>query len=257
MGRQILNVNTNATIILTAKLERLNKQAFPSAVRSTLNDAAFAMKQGNILESAKKNMTVRNPSFFRKFTGVDRAKGFDVKSMHSQVGFINTDPNKKKGQKAIEGMEHNEVGGSDNTGAMYMKAARTGGSPDRLVRKKARFDKNNVAGSKSRQKKNFFKNAFASVKENKPVFVETKKGTILVQYKSLKKYKRGNKSKGIVKNSFKFNSTILMRSRRLNAANAKATHFNKEAALKTQKEIEVFYAKNAQHQFDKVLRGTR
>lgn len=257
MGGQILNVNTNATIILTAKLERLNKQAFPSAVRSTLNDAAFAMKKGNILESAKKNMTVRNPSFFRKFTGVDRAKGFDVKSMQSQVGFINTDPDKKKGRKAIEGMEHNEVGGSDNTGSMYMKGARTGGSPDRLVKRKARFDKDNVAGSKSRQKKQFIRNAFASVKDNKPVFIETKKGTMLVQYKSVKKYKRGNKGKGISKGTFKFTSTILMRSRRLNAAHAKATHFNKEAALKTQKEIEVFYAKNAKYQFEKVLRATR
>ena len=75
------NVNTDATIALTARLERLNKSAFPSSVRSTLNDAAFEMKKKNILVSAKKNMEVRNPSFFRKFTGVKRESGFDVKSM--------------------------------------------------------------------------------------------------------------------------------------------------------------------------------
>lgn len=256
MSRQVLNVNTNANIILTAKLERLKKSAFPSAVRSTLNDAAFEHKRINLPFSAKKNMTVRNPSFFRKFTGVNRATGFDVGSMYSQVGFINTDPDKKKGKKAIEGMEHNEVGGSDNEGSMYMSKARSSNSLQKLVRKKARFSKDNLA-SKSRNKKDFIKNAYKSVKENKPVFIETKKGNMLVQYKSMKKYKRGNKTKGITKGSFKFKSDVLMRSRRLNVAKAKATNFNAEAALQTQKQIEVFYNKNAEYQFSKVLRGTR
>ncbi len=256
MARQVLNVNTDANIILTAKLERLKKSAFPSAVRSTLNDAAFEHKKINLPFSAKKNMTVRNPSFFRKFTGVNRANGFDVKNMYSEVGFINTDPDKKKGKKAIEGMEHNEVGGSDNTGAMYMAKSRTSNSPNRLVKKKARFNKDNLA-SKSRSKKDFIKNAYKSVKENKPVFIETKKGNMLVQYTSMKKYKRSNKSKGITKGSFKFKSDILMRSRKLNVAKAKATHFNAEAALQTQKQIEVFYNKNANYQFQKVLMGTR
>ena len=256
MAKNSFNVNTDANIILTAKLERLNKQAFPSAVRSTLNDAAFSMKKENILESAKRNMTVRNPTFFKKFTGVNRAKGFNVKSMQSEVGFINTDQNKLKGKKAIEGMEHNEVGGSDNTGAMYMPKSRTGNSSTKLVKKKARFNKSNVA-SKSRQKKDFMRNAFKSVKENKPVFIDTKKGTALVQFHSIKKYKRGNSSKGIVKGTFKFKSDLLMRSRKINVAHAKATHFNKEAALKTQKQMEVFYTKNAEFQFNRVLKATR
>lgn len=251
MAKQMLNVNTNSNIILTAKLERLNKQAFPNAVRSTLNDAAFVSKKTNILESAKRNMTVRNPSFFRKFTGVNRAQGWDVKTMQSEVGFVNTDPNKIKGKKAIEGMEHNEVGGSDAEGAMYLPKSRISGNSKRLVKKGMRFAKGKIASgtsSKMRTKKlNFVANAYASAKEKKPTFIETSKGRFLVQ---VTRFDTDHKKLNI-------KMDFLMRSRRKNVAHAKATHFNLEAALKTQKQIEVFYAKNADYQFNKVLRGTR
>ena len=40
-----LDVNTDAAIQLTAKLERLSKSAFPSAVRNTLNEVAFEHKR--------------------------------------------------------------------------------------------------------------------------------------------------------------------------------------------------------------------
>lgn len=256
MPKQAFNVNTDAVIALTAKLERLNKQAFPAAVRSTLNDGAFAMKQGNILDSAKRNMTVRNPSFFRKFTGVNRATGYNVRSMQSEVGFINTDPNKIKGKKAIEGMEHNEVGGSDATGAMYMKKARTSNSVKKLVRRGGRFDKSKIAkgtSSHMRSKKLAnYANMMASLKEKEPTFIETNKGRFLVQVKSISS-KRVGKRKGQLDIKMDF----LMRSRKQNVAHAKATWFVKESAIKTSKQMEGFYAKNSEYQFNKVLRGVR
>lgn len=240
------NVNTDAAIALTARLERLNKSAFPSSVRSTLNDGAFEMKKKNILDSAKKNMEVRKPSFFRKFTGVKRATGFDVKSMYAEVGFKNTDPNPIKGKKAIEGMEHNEVGGSDNTGAMYLAKARTSNKRNRLVRKKARFAKEKIAkgtSSKARTKKlNFVGNAYASFKEKAPTFIETSKGKFLVQ---VTKFSSDHKK-------LKVKMNFLMRSRKQHVAKAKATHFNKEAAIVTSKQMDVFYKKNAEFQFSKI-----
>ena len=39
-------------------------------------------------------------------------------------------------------------------------------------------------------------------------------------------------------------------------ARAKATHFNREAALTIHKKMDEFYAKNAQFQFDRVLKST-
>jgi len=246
MGNQIFSVNTDAVIALTAKLERLNKSSFPSAVRSTLNDGAFEMKKKNILDSAKRNMTVRNQSFFKRYTGVKRATGFNVSRMSSESGFSNS--NEKKAKKALEGMEHNEVGGSDNTGAMYLPKSRTSSSSKRLVRRKARFDKSKLAKGTSsimRSKKlDFARNAIASAKENAPTFIETSKGKFLVQVKSVKSDSGHRKLK--VKMDF------LMRSRRQHVAKAKASHFNKEAAIKTSKQMDEFYAKNAKFQFAKI-----
>lgn len=252
MANVRFDVNTNAVIALTAKLERLNRQGLPNAIRSTLNDAAFVSKKSNILDSAKRNMTVRNPSFFRKFTGVNKATGYNVNSMYSEVGFVNTDPDKKKGRKAIEGMQSNEVGGTDTQGAMYLKKARVSGSAKRLVRRGARFAKSNLAksrqGSGKGKKAGFMSNVVASLEENKPVFIKSKKGTFLVQVTKISSKRKGKK--------LDIKMIWLMRSRRTNAAHAKATHFVEEAAKKTQKQMEVFFAKNAQREFDKVLKKT-
>jgi len=252
MANRVFNVNTDASIILTAKLERLNKSAFPSAVRSTLNDASFEMKKSNILDSAKNNMTVRNPTFFKKFTGVKKATGFNVNSMYSEVGFKNTDPNPIKGKKAIEGMESNEVGGSDSTGAMYLGKARTSNSLKKKVRRAARFDKKKLArGYKMTTKggQSNVKKMHSSYTENAPTFIKTKKGSFLIQVTDVR-YNMGTK-----KSEFKID--FLMRGRRKHKATAKATHFNREAALKTSKQIEGFYLKNAEFQFNKVLKSTR
>jgi len=251
-----MNVNTDAAIILTAKLERLNKSAFPSAVRSSLNDAAFHQKKSELLDSAKKNMTVRNPAFFRKFTGVKRATGFDVGSMYSEVGFKNTDPNPIKGKKAIEGMEHNEIGGSDDTGAMYMKKARTSNSARKLVRRKARFDKSRIAKGTSSNVKSkklaFMANVIASFNEKEPTFIQTSKGRFLVQVTKISSSISGKR-----KGKLDIKMDFLMRSRKEHKAKAKATHFSREAALKTQQKMDDFYLKNATFQFNKVLKSTR
>jgi hypothetical protein len=231
-----LNVNTDAAIILTAKLERMNKSAFPSAVRSTLNDAAFAMKQKEILDSAKLNMTVRNPSFFKRFTGVKRANGFNVDSMYSEVGF--QDRGQNSARKAInKGMESNEVGGQDDDGGMYIGKSRTAKG---LVKRNARFDKAKVLKTKS---KSNVARMYASAKSKKQVFINTSKGRFLVQ---VKKFERGASG-----GNPNIKLDFLMRHRKQHIAKAKATHFNKEAALKTQKQMDEFYLKNATYQFSK------
>lgn len=248
MARQSLNVNNDAVIHLTAKLERLHKSAFPSAVRSTLNDSAFLMKQKNILESAKNNMTVRNQAFFKRYTGVKRATGFKISTMHSESGFSNS--NDIKAKKALEGMEHNEVGGIDDTGAMYLAKARTSNTLKKMVRKKARFDKSKLAkgtSSNMRKKKlSNIANMMASVKENAPTFIETSKGKFLVHVKSI-----SSRNVGKRKGKMDIKLDFLMRSRKRNVAKAKATNFVKEASLKTAKQIESFYIKNANYQIKK------
>lgn len=243
------NVNTDAAIILTAKLERLNKIAFPAAVRSTLSDGAFYMKQGGISNSANKNMTIRNKTVFKKFTGVEKARfNRNIEQMKATVGFIPKDG--VKGSKVPQGMEANEFGGVDKDGLMYMPKTRVSGDQKRLVRNKSRYSKGKVIKGRVRTKKSVSNtmNMMSSYQEKKPTFVHTKKGRFLVQVTDV--------GYNVFTKKHDFKLDFLMRDRKYNQAKSKATHFVKEAALTTQKKMDEFYAKNAQYHFDKALRST-
>lgn len=245
MGSFKFNVNTSGVIHLTAKLEQMNKYAFPAAVRSTLSDAAFAMKQKNISESAERNMTVRNKTVFKKFTGVERAKfNRNIESMSAAVGFIDKDG--VKGSKVAKGMEANEAGGVDTDGLMYMKKTRTSNSPKRLVRRKDRYSKGRIIKGRVRTKKSVSNtlNMISSFDEKRPTFVSTKKGRFLVQVTGM--------SFNSVTGKHEFTLDFLMRDRKKHNAKARATHFNKQAAEKTQTQIESFYQKNAEFQMAKI-----
>lgn len=245
----ILNINTNANIILTAKLERLKKSALPNAIRSTLSDSAFEMKKFNILDSAKKNMKVKNQNFFKANTGVIRAVGNNVNQMEATSGFVN-----KRGEKANKavnyGMEANETGNTDVTGLKYYSATR--GSRG-MVKRSQYYDEKNVSDTYSDDKP-FMAKAYASLKEKKAVFVNTKKGRALIKVSAISRYKRANKKKGVSKGQGRITSKLLMMDRTHKKAKAKATHFNKEAAIKTSKQIEGFYKKNAEFQLNKIWR---
>lgn len=241
-------MNTDATIALTAKLERLNRSAFPNAVRSTLNDAAFQMKKEEILNSAKRNMEVKNEAFFKKYTGVEKAKGFEVNSMGSVVGFSGT--NEKKAKKALEGMKQNEYGGTDDTGMMYTKNARIGKSADSLVRTKDRWNKSKMAkGYKmSKKGKSNVKKMVSSFWEKKPVAITVKSGIRYLLQVTDADY-------NMVEKKTKFKIKVLARTRGNGLiSRANATHFNKEAALKTKEEMDEYFLKNATYQFQKVLK---
>lgn len=249
MANVQFNVNTDATIILTAKLERLNKTAFPSAVRASLSDAAFYMKQSGISNSANKNMTVRNRTVFKKFTGVEKARfNRNIEQMKASVGFIPKDG--VKGSKVPQGMEANEIGGVDKEGLMYMPKTRISGDQKRLVRNKSRYSKGRLIKGRVRTKKSISNtmNMMSSYEEKKPTFVHTKKGRFLVQVTDV--------GYNVVTKKHDFKLDFLMRDRKYNQAKSKATHFVKEAALITQKKMDEFYAKNAQFQFDRVLKST-
>lgn len=103
-----LNVNTDAAIQLTAKLEKLHRSAFPSAVRNTLNDMAFEAKKQIPIE-AKDQFTIRQKNLFNRFSIVEKASGFNVSSMVSKVGI---DANVNRGNEVSKGLEKQEKGGS-------------------------------------------------------------------------------------------------------------------------------------------------
>lgn len=105
----ILNIDSNAAVRLTNKLEKLHRSALPVAVRGTLNKAAFKVKQETMPDAARRTFVERKANFFKANSKVKMATGFDLNTMRSTVGFIHT--NLKYNNYAVEELEEQEYGG--------------------------------------------------------------------------------------------------------------------------------------------------
>lgn len=133
------DVNTKEVIKYTAKLERLHKSAFPSAVRNTLNEAAFQDKV-LIPKTANKKFITRSKSLFKAFTVTNKASGFNVNTMQSEVGL-----NPSKGSRVAHGLGKQETGGSLNGRKLIAhRDARIGRNKNKKVAARNRFSKGNI-----------------------------------------------------------------------------------------------------------------
>lgn len=103
----VLNVNTDALVQYTAKLERINKSALPVAVRQTLTKAAYDVKT-DTMPSESDVFIHRKPTFFKANSKVVAAKGFDVEHMEATVGFI---PKEDTLDSSVNDLEQQEHGG--------------------------------------------------------------------------------------------------------------------------------------------------
>jgi hypothetical protein len=239
-----LNVNTDATVILTNKLEKLHKSAFPIAVRSTLNSAAFDMKKDTILSSAKSNFTQRKPSFFKANSRVETAKGFDVTSMSSSVGFTGN-------SQAVDDLEKQEHGGEINKrtfipfgGKGGANPARSGNSYSKNIKPNARLKSMKIIDSKKASGKSDKEKFIKSViHAGVGGFVLGNTNNILWRVNSIKGFKKGE-----------LKLTPLYTFEKGRKVDVKATNFMKEATENTSQKMDNFYTKNAQVQFDKVLK---
>lgn len=142
-----LDVNTDAAIQLTAKLEKLHKSAFPSAVRNTLNEVADRHKALIPKVAKHKFKNERNKTFFRYITNYEKAKGFDVDKMVATSG-LNPNALNGKAKKVIDNLEKQETGGKIKGRKLLSgKESRTGGSYSGKVKSRARFEKNDLHDS--------------------------------------------------------------------------------------------------------------
>jgi len=236
-----LNVNTDATVVLTNKLEKLSRSAFPVAVRNTLNSAAFDMKKDTILKSAEDNFVQRKPTFFKANTKVETAKGFSISRMAASVGFTGK-------SQAVDDMEQQEKGGKiDGRSFVPLDSARTGNSNSKNIRPNARLknikkiiDTKNAKGANDKEK--FVKSVnFAGVG-----------GFVLADYKNEKILWRINSIKKTDDEKFKL--TALYTFKKGRDVNIEPTHFMKEATDVTSKKVDDFYFIQANKQFEKALR---
>lgn len=219
-----LNINTDAAVVFTAKLEKLHRSALPVAIRQSLNSAAFDVKKDTMPKSAANEFTQRKKNFFRATSRVEMAKGFDIKSMSAKVGFIGGGTN-----QAVRDLEEQEYGGKIGGRAFVpLDEARVSKSYKRSISKRNQLK--NIRGiDRIRNKKEFYP------KVNKVgtgghilykgivFFVRNIKGS-KIDLTPLYSYKQGR--------SIKVNATMFMRS----------------ATLKSGNELEKFYQTEARKQ---------
>lgn len=245
-----INVDSSAMSVYTQKMRAINKTAIPVAVRNTLNDTAFYDKKTAFPRSAEANFSkIKNKTFFKRFTGVQKAKGYNVNKMQSVMGM--TDLGNRSARDAVERMTIQERGGVINEGFAYLKAAR-GNKENGKVRKANYYDKSKVISGRSKAGRNkgtnkskFVARAFKALKEKKPMFFNSMKGNFLVSVKSIK---RDGRTK--VKMDFK----LLMKERTTKPSKIKATHFTEKAGLDSQKKINEFYFIQAEKQIKRIAK---
>jgi hypothetical protein len=135
-----VNVNTDALVKYTNKLQKLSATAFPNVVRKTLNDTATDMKKRTLPRSAAATFEKRQPNFFKAFSRVNFAKGGDVNSMQSEVGFMEQGLKGGRDNFAVKDLEQQEFGGGiGGRSLLPVDAARVGGSRKRNVKGKNRI----------------------------------------------------------------------------------------------------------------------
>lgn len=172
----------------TEKLKKMHRSDLPLTIRATLNDMAFDVKQSTLLQSADKEFILRNPTFFKKHSGVKKATGFNINSMKSEVGII------PAGLKSAENLTKQEYGGTiQDRSTIFMNQARISKDKSKKVRKVNYLGTKGLVGGKPlkgygkrSRKSNFVAAAFVAKRENKNLLWETKRGYTLFSINNIK-----------------------------------------------------------------------
>lgn len=238
-----LNINTNACVVLTNKLEKMHRSALPSAIRGALNNAVYDVKTKTMPDESKSTFVNRQPNFFKANSKFEKASGFNIKQMKATVGFIEN--NLKGGNNhAVQDLEEQESGGAiDRKSFIPLKAARISGNNNKNIRTNARLsaikkivNARQVSGKSGKQK--FM---HAAMDAGKGGFVLS--GKTLWKIDSFKKLKNKTVLKKTALYSFKKGRKVRV----------KGTHFMQSASLKSGSKIEAFYILEAQRQIQKLL----
>lgn len=213
-----LDVNTDSAIQLTAKLEKLHKSAFPSAVRNTLNDVAFETKK-LIPKKAEGNFTIRQKNLFKRMSLVQKAQGWNVNGMSSKVGLDGS-----KGSLS-DGLEKQETGGNLQG------------------RKLTPHNMGRISGNYAKKLK--VKNQFSKI---------DKIGTSKRRVKGSKYFRIDKGSKGTVFEKVGKRITPIYNYRSNPITKLKKQPFIEPSAKESIKQMEMLYKKNANFQFKKYLK---
>lgn len=235
----ILNVNTDEVVKYSNKLEKLHRSAFPIAIRGTLDNAAFDVKQKTMPVSAEKEFTIRRKNFFKANSRVIKAKGFNIRTMQAMIGFIGN-------QQAVEDLEQQEEGGKIKGRAFIPLDVARGGSNTRPVRPSNRLTRiKNVVNARKIRGKN------RQQKFIKAVLTAGVGGYVIGNFTPKILWKITGITK--IGSKLKIKKVPVYSYEKGRDVNVSATNFMKKATLKTAKKLEGFYIKQAKKQIEKAL----
>jgi hypothetical protein len=267
-----IRVDTSAFFEMNKVFTKIEKSAFPLAVRQTLSDAAFYTKKQTLLKVSNETFTIRQRNFFKANSRAEPAQGFDIDRMVATVGMWDQKLTKINGRHnyAVDELEQQEVGGDiDHKTFIPMTKARKGGKG--VVREKFRYSdigsakdiiraqKGSLtgrgrAGGHASKKQQFIRAAIMAQKMGKSVFMGNKNPS------------KGSRTLFFI-NRLSIFSNIKTRKRKLDikvtpiynvkkgrAIKVKKTDFMKRAALDASLQIDNFFMKNAHKQIDRLMR---
>jgi hypothetical protein len=242
----ILNVDNTEVKRFTSRLKEMHRSNFPIVVRQTLNDTAFDVKKTTLIPSVDKKFILRNPAFFRRYSGVNKATGWNVNAMKSEVGII------PGNSTAANQLTKQEYGGQiSNRDMIYMDQARSSKSKLKSVRKINYLGGKGIVGGraiKRSRKSNFIAAAYIAKKENKNVLWATKRGYTLYAVNNIDFSGSGRNRR------VKVNAIPLADYESNRNVKVMAKPFLKPASLLSYNKQPYFYMKNAKARFEKALR---
>lgn len=244
-----LNINTDAAVVFTNKLEKMKKSALPVAVFNTLNKAAFDVKMNTMPNNVDKTFTKRQPNFFKANSRVEKASGFNIQTMKSTVGFV---ARSGKLNYAVKELEQQEDGGIIRKRKLVpLDTARKGNAQNQMVRANARLGKiknmiktSNVKGKSAKEK--FVK---AAALAGTGGYVLSGKKNIVFK---IDKFDHKSKLKGKI-TSMKLKVTPLYKYKRTGTVKINnATKFMQKSSNESAQKMEKFFIENAKITIDKL-----
>jgi hypothetical protein len=229
---------------LTVKLKEISRSAFPVAIRTALNSAAYDVKKNTLQKSADKHFVKRSSNFFKANSRVIQAQGFDINSMEAAVG-MNETGLKGAHNYAVKDLQKQEFGGTIVSKSFIpINTARAGKSLGKNVLASNRLNGiNKIVDARHAKGKND-KEKFV-----KSVFFAGVGGYVLARFRSKMILWRVN---SLSKIGDKFKLTALYSFKQHRAVSVHPTGFMHEAGNISRKKIEDFYIIEAKKQLAKV-----
>jgi hypothetical protein len=250
----ILNINSDAVVKHTNKLESLKNSALPTAIVGTLNDAVYDVKTNTMPKKANE-FVKRQENFFKANSKFEKAKGLDIKTMRATVGFFENKLVNAGTNYAVKDLEQQEEGGVIKKKSLIaMKGARVN---DKKVKANLRIRDlrnrkfvetsssgkdahgNTITGLSLKQQ--FVRAAiYANSKFGKNALVLSGNGS----NKTLSEVKFN-------KRGFNTSSKAIYSVKKGRSVHVQATKFMRRASLETAKKLGVFFITQAERQFAK------